>query len=76
MQNEIRLVLAGLHCEGCARRAASALTGVHGVLGALVSHVNGVAAVSYDPEELVPAVLVDRLEGAGFRLADEAVDAR
>ncbi len=74
MQDEICLIVAGLHDDGCARRAAMALTGVHGVLATRASHASGMVAVSYDPAELVPAMLVERLEKAGFTLADTAVD--
>lgn len=74
MQDEICLVVAGTHDDGCARRAAMALTGVHGVLAARARRATGVVAVSYDPAELVPAMLVERLEEAGFTLADTAVD--
>jgi cation transport ATPase len=73
MQDEIHLVVAGVYGDSCARRAATAVAGVHGVLGTMASQGSGRLTVSYDPAELAPALLMERLEEAGFTLADKAV---
>ena len=69
----VKVVVTGMHCGGCERRVAGALTEVNGVFGVMANHQTGLVAVSYDPEHVAPAAIVERLLETGFRLPDVPV---
>ncbi|CRK55287.1 hypothetical protein [Alloactinosynnema sp. L-07] len=62
----------GMSCTGCERRLDTALSQVEGVFGVVADHACGRVEVRIDPNITDRAVLVERIEGAGYRVLDDA----
>ena len=64
MQNELRLSIEGMHCEGCVRRVTTALQGVKGVEVGSVQV--GSARTKFDPNRRVRRVSLLLSIGSAF----------
>lgn len=73
----VKLILGGMHCEGCATAIQNALTEQAGVVKSEVSFADSVAVVLYNKDQTSPADLVRAVEETGYRAtpAGEPVDA-
>jgi copper chaperone len=58
--------LGGMSCQGCVKNSTGVLGGLAGVVSAEVSLEVGEAKVSFDPQVVARAALVDAIEDAGF----------
>lgn len=64
MQEQLKLAIDGMHCEGCVRRVTAALAQVP---GAEVEKVEvGSAQVHFDTEKASPKELIDAVNRIGF----------
>lgn len=64
MQNQLKLSIEGMHCEGCVRRVTSALQGVKGVEVGSVEV--GSARATFDPAKTSPEEIVAAVSRIGF----------
>lgn len=62
----VTLYISGMACGGCANTIEKALTVIDGVISADVSHVEGTAAVAYDPARVQPARIQAAIEATGY----------
>ncbi|MEB3826468.1 heavy metal translocating P-type ATPase [Phormidium sp. CCY1219] len=62
----ITLDVGGMKCAGCVKAVERQLTQQPGVLAARVNLATEVAAVEYEPENIAPAQLAEKLTAAGF----------
>jgi len=67
--NTVHLEIQGMHCDGCVRRVAAALSAVG---GARVERVQvGSAEVSYDPALVTEAQIAEAVNRIGFTASPE-----
>jgi copper chaperone CopZ len=64
MQNELRLSIEGMHCEGCVRRVTTALQGVKGVEVGSVQV--GSARTKFDPYQASAEGIAAAINRLGF----------
>jgi copper chaperone len=64
MDEEIRLKIDGMHCDGCVRRVTHALNATGGVRVNLVEV--GSASITVDPAQVSSAKIKAVLENIGF----------
>ncbi|AEA23533.1 copper chaperone/Cu+-exporting ATPase [Amycolatopsis echigonensis] len=65
------LRVEGMSCTGCAQRIGTVLHRVEGVSGVVADHTRGRVEVRVDPGTADRAVLVERIEAAGFRVIEQ-----
>ena len=68
-----RLLVEGMSCGGCAQRISAVLRRVEGVSDVRADHTSGRVEVRVDPAVVRRAVLVERVEAAGFRVVEDEV---
>lgn len=68
-----RLLVEGMSCGGCAQRINAVLRRVEGVSDAQADHASGRVEVRLNPAVVTRAVLVERIEAAGYRIAQDEV---
>src|SRR5688572_19033 len=61
-----KLQIEGMHCQGCAGGIVNQLQRLKGVKSAKVDAKSKLGTVQYDPAQLKPADLVERVKVAGF----------
>ncbi len=61
-----KLLLKGMHCEGCAQSVTSNLTKTPGVKTAKVDFKTKAATVTYDPAKCSPSKLVEAVKKSGY----------
>jgi copper chaperone len=65
MENDIRLLIEGMHCGACVQRVTKALRGVEGVR---VDSVEvGSAKVGFDPAAVTPEQITAAVERIGYK---------
>jgi copper chaperone len=67
---EIIIDVAGMTCEHCERRVATALEAVSGVVRAQASHSENRAVVTADPNAATPDALKSAIAGAGYEAGE------
>lgn len=72
MASETTLKVEGMDCRGCENRLGQALRRLQGVTKADANSRTGEVRVTFDASRIPEAVLVDRIEQAGFRVAGSA----
>nr|WP_302082826.1 cation-translocating P-type ATPase [Salinibaculum sp. KK48] len=60
-----------MDCPSCAGKVDKSLTRVDGVLDATLQPTTGTAAVTYDPDRVSEAAIVEAIEGAGYEVVRE-----
>jgi len=65
----VTLHIFGMACGGCANTIANALQALEGVLAADVSHIEGTAAITFDPARVQPEKLKAAVEASGYKVA-------
>ena len=70
----ISIAIQGMTCAACVRRVEKSLQHLEGVEAASVNLATARATVVYDPQQLSPAVILQRIDAAGYqgRLLDLA----
>lgn len=58
--------VGGMSCQGCVKNITGVLMALAGVASAEVSLEAGEARVTYDPQAVTRAALLDAIEDAGF----------
>ncbi|MDG6095220.1 heavy-metal-associated domain-containing protein [Acetobacter sp. AN02] len=66
MSDSLTLRIGGMTCGGCSSSLQKALSAADGVTSASVSHEDGTAVITYDPEKISPDALRQVVEGTGF----------
>jgi copper chaperone CopZ len=61
-----QLKIEGMHCQGCAGGIVNQLQRLKGVKSAKVDAKSKIGTVEYDPKQVKPADLVERVKVAGF----------
>lgn len=61
----------GMSCTGCEQRIGTVLRRVAGVRDVVADHITGRVEVRVGPELIGSGELVERIETAGYRVADE-----
>jgi copper chaperone len=61
--------VGGMSCQGCVKNIQGVLSALPGVASALVSLEAAEAVVSYDPQQVDRAILLNAIEDAGFDAA-------
>ncbi|RDI95424.1 Cu(2+)-exporting ATPase [Meiothermus sp. QL-1] len=64
---EVRIGIQGMTCAACVARVERGLQKVEGVERAQVSLATEQACIAYDPEKVSPALLVAKIEEAGYK---------
>ncbi|NLG68312.1 MAG: copper-translocating P-type ATPase [Firmicutes bacterium] len=67
-----RLKVGGMHCASCATQIEDALKRTPGVVEAAVNAATGLARVVYDESTASLEAVTRAIEGAGYRVIDEA----
>lgn len=62
-----KLKIEGMHCQGCAGGIVNQLKKLNGVKEAKVDAKTKIGEVRYDPAQVKPAALVERVKVAGFQ---------
>jgi len=62
------LIIAGMHCNGCARTVESLLSAEPGVKAVTASWARGNAKVVFDPAKIELAALAGAVERAGYQV--------
>jgi len=62
----VMLRVDGMKCHKCSAAVESALSGVHGVRGASVSHTTHVGQVQFHPHVVSTDAILDAVKGIGF----------
>ena len=65
MENVV-IKVGGMSCQGCVKNITGVLVALPGVSAAEVSLEAGEARVSFDPQAVSRATLVEAIEDAGF----------
>jgi len=67
LENNIAIILAifGMYCPRCALRVRNSLISTTGVTEALVDYMAGMAKVVFNPDLVIPPVLLEAVERAG-----------
>ena len=60
------LHVSGMVCGGCSGTVQKALLTLQGVTRADVSHIEGTAEVTYDPDKVQPARIKAVIEATGY----------
>ncbi|MBE9376341.1 copper chaperone [Allosaccharopolyspora coralli] len=68
----VQLQVTGMSCSGCEQRIAKVLGRVDGVREVSADHSSGHVHVRLGPELADRAVLVERIEAAGFEVTEGA----
>lgn len=68
----ITLRVRGMSCAGCEERIGAVLRRVEGVRGVTADHASGRVEVRVGPELPGRQVLIERIIGAGYEVAEEA----
>jgi copper chaperone CopZ len=63
----IKLRVAGMHCDHCQAKVAKALRATAGVYSAIVDLQLGEAEVDFEDDAATPAQLIAAVEHAGYR---------
>ena len=71
---QIDLPVTGMTCAACVRNVERALTRADGVEEASVNLATERASVRYDPAQVKPEQLIERLEGAGYGVATAVIE--
>lgn len=66
---KIEIPVKGMHCEGCERTLALALTRLDGVREARPDRVAERVIVHYDPEQVSVETLQEQIDLCGFEVA-------
>ncbi|SFB56897.1 copper chaperone [Amycolatopsis marina] len=61
----------GMSCAGCEQRVGNVLRRLEGVSGVTADHSCGRVEVRVDPAVVDRSLLVERIETAGYRVAEE-----
>jgi Cu+-exporting ATPase len=71
---ELIIPVTGMHCANCANTVARNLKRLPGVGDATVSYASERATVHYDPSQVQPAQMLDKLQEIGYGAAVAEVD--
>ena len=75
MSNQtIELPVTGMTCAACSRNVERALGKAEGVAEATVNLATERASISYDPAQVQPQVLIERIHNAGYGVATGSVE--
>jgi len=66
------LTVSGMSCSACVGHVTRALQALDGVEAASVSLETGTATVTFDPDRVDPAQLVDAVDEEGYTAVAEA----
>ena len=64
---EIKFLVEGLVCTGCAMDMENILLGLDGVEDASVSFKDGVFSITYDPGEIEVKTIIKKVKNLGFK---------
>jgi len=64
-QDTLYLAISGMNCGNCANRVRNAVLATYGVTSVVVSHVDGLAEVRYNPSLVSAETLVGSVRAAG-----------
>ena len=67
----VRLVIQGMHCEGCAHIVQNALQRIDGVQASTVSYRDGTAQVMFDSNLVNRDQLAGAVRKAGYEVAGD-----
>lgn len=59
------LAISGLNCPNCATRVRNALISCLGVTDVVIDHFDGLGDVTYNPDQIQPASIVEVISKAG-----------
>ena len=62
----IQLKVTGMHCGGCVKSVTRVLSELAGVQKVDVSLEQESAQITFDPQQVQPAALIEAIEDAGF----------
>ncbi|QCC46459.1 heavy metal translocating P-type ATPase [Halobellus limi] len=64
----VRLVVPEMDCPSCAGKVDKSLDRVEGIVDTTLQPTTGTASVTYDPDRVSEADLIDAIEGAGYEV--------
>jgi len=64
---EIRFLVEGIVCTGCAMDMENILLGLDGVEDASVNFKDGVFSITYDPGEIEVKTIIKKVKNLGFK---------
>ncbi|MFD1598619.1 heavy metal translocating P-type ATPase [Halobellus rarus] len=64
----VRLVVPEMDCPSCAGKVDKSLDRVEGIVDTTLQPTTGTASVTYDPDRVTEAGLIDAIEGAGYEV--------
>ncbi len=73
-QAKITIPITGMHCAACASRIEKGLNSLPGISSANVNLVMEKGTVSYDPKEIDPGQMIERITELGFGVSEEQVE--
>ena len=66
--------VTGMHCASCVNRVEQALKNTPGVIDAVVNLATEKAAITYDPSQITPAALAEKIESLGYAVAMDKLE--
>ena len=64
---EIRFLVEGIVCTGCAMDMENIMLDMDGVEDAAVDFKDGVFSITYDPDEIGPETITEKVKNLGFK---------
>lgn len=67
----ITIPISGMNCAACSARVEKGLHTLPGVLSANVNLVMGKGTINYDPEQIEPRQMIERVKELGYKVLEE-----
>lgn len=64
---EVSIAVSGMHCGACAQSVTKAVSSMAGIESCEVSASEGMAKISYDPDEVSLDEIVETINKTGFK---------
>jgi len=64
---EIKFLVEGITCTGCAMDMENIMLGMDGVEEASVNYTDGVFTIQYNPDEIEVGKIIKKVKNLGFR---------
>lgn len=74
LTQEVELPITGMTCSSCVRNVERALTKANGVVSATVNLATERASVVYDPTQIKPEQMIERVSSAGYGVVQSTIE--
>ena len=70
-QAAVTIPISGMSCAACSARVEKGLNSLPGVISVNVNLVMGKGTINYDPEQIKPQQMIERVEELGYKVSED-----